>query len=234
MLPALAVLSAVLLLPAHASVIGSTPAAGDVVTEQPGSFSILMNEEILAVEGASGSNAIQVTDAAGLFYGDGCLSVDGDTASMQAQLGEAGDYALTFQLVSADGHSVSDTIDFTFDPAEGQASEPGVAEAPVCGAAAPEAEAEPEAEPEAESDDAPATASAEQGSEQGDAGETEEQAPVGGSFPFIAIGVIVLLGLLALIAYRANRLRGQLKERHGEAAPTDDERGSDQPSSDQR
>lgn len=210
--PALAVLSAVLLLPAHASVIGSTPAAGDVVTEQPGSFSIVMNEEILAVEGASGSNAIQVTDAAGLFYGDGCLSVDGDTASMQAQLGEAGDYALTFQVVSADGHPVSDTIDLTFDPAAGQAGEPGVAEAPVCGVAAPEAEAE--------SGSAPATASAEQGTEGEPSDGAVEQ---GDSFPFIAIGVLALLALLALIAFRANRLRGQLKERNDVPDPTDDD-----------
>src|SRR5690606_38508275 len=100
-------------------------------------------------------------DAAGLFYGDGCLSVDGDTASMQAQLGEAGDYTLTFQVVSADGHPVSDTIDFTFDPADGEAGAPGVAEAPVCGAAA----AAPGAEDDGDGDSAPATASAEQGTE---------------------------------------------------------------------
>ena len=31
-----------------------------------------------------------------MFYGDGCLTVDGDTASMEVQLGEAGDYAMTF------------------------------------------------------------------------------------------------------------------------------------------
>lgn len=226
MLPALAVLSAVLLLPAHASVIGSTPAAGDVVTEQPGSFSVVMNEEILAVDGASGSNAIQVTDAAGLFYGDGCLSVDGDTASMQAQLGEAGDYTLTFQVVSADGHAVSDTIDFTFDPAEGQAGEPGVAEAPVCSAAAPQAEAETEPAAEAEGDSAPATASAEQGTatEPTEGEQSDGAAEDGGSFPFIAIGVLALLALLALIAYRANRLRGHLKDRNDVDEATDDDR----------
>jgi copper resistance protein C len=221
MLPTLAVLTAVILLPAHASVIGSTPGAGDVVTEQPGAFSVVMNEELLSVEGASGSNAIQVTDAAGLFYGDGCVTVDGDTASMQAQLGEAGDYAMTFQVVSADGHPVSDTIDFTFDPTEGQAGEPGVTEAPVCGVAAPEAA----------SSAAPATASAEQGSgqgsDQGDAGDAGAPAAQGDSFPFIAIGVIALLALLALIAYRANRLRGQVRGGRDaeptDAEPTDDE-----------
>lgn len=212
MLSALAALAAVMLLPAHASVIGSTPGAGDVVTEQPGSVSVVMNEQILAVEGATGSNAIQVTDAAGLFYGDGCLSVEGDTVSMPLELGEAGDYALTFQVVSADGHPVSDTIDFTFDPAAGDAGEPGVAEAPVCGVAAPEAS----------SDSVPATASAEQGTDAGQSdGDAAEQ---GGSFPFLTVGVIAVLALLAVIAYRANRLRGQIKERHDEVETTDDER----------
>lgn len=222
---ALAALAVALILPAHASVIGSTPGAGDTVTEQPGTFSVVMNEEILSVDGAAGSNAIQVTDAEGLFYGDGCLAVEGDTASLEAQLGEAGDYAMTFQVVSADGHPVSDTIDFTFDPAEGEAGEPGVAEAPVCGEAAPEATA----------DSAPATASAEQGTDasteasteqspdQSTAGDPDAAAQDGGSFPFIAIGVIAVLALLALIAYRGNRLRGQLKERRDEAGRTDDE-----------
>lgn len=217
MLPALAALAAVILLPAHASVIGSTPAEGDVVTEQPGTFSVVMNEEILTVEGATGSNAIQVTDASGRFYGDGCLNVDGDTASMEAQLGEAGDYAMTFQVVSADGHPVSDTIDFTFDPAEGQAGEPGAAEAPVCGQAAAEAGSEV----------TPATASAEQGTDQGDTGDAAAPGEEAGSIPFITIGVLALLALLALIAYRANRLRTQIKQQREDAERTDDETTDD-------
>ncbi|GEK80834.1 copper resistance CopC family protein [Agrococcus baldri] len=211
MLPAIAAAAAALiLLPAHASMIGSTPAAGDVVTEQPGTISVVMNEEILTVDGATGSNAIQVTDAAGLYYGDGCLTVEGDTVSLDAELGEAGDYAMTFQVVSADGHPVSDTIDFTFDPAEGEAGQPGAAEAPVCGAAAAEEGSE----------GAPATASAEQGQSGGD---TEGEAgDAGGSFPFIAIGVLALLAVLAVIAYRANRLRGEMRARR-EEEPRDDE-----------
>lgn len=209
MLSTLAVLSAVLLLPAHASVIGSSPADGATVTEQPGTFSVVMNEQILSVDGADSANAIQITDAAGLYYGDGCLAVDGDTASLDAQLGEAGDYTMTYQVVSADGHPVSDTIAFAFDPAEGEVGAPGVAEAPACGAAqtastesaaaeAPAASAEP-------SDAAvPATASAEQG-EQSDA----DAAP----FPFLTVGVLAVLAVLAVIAYRANRMRASRQAR---------------------
>ena len=205
MLPAVAAIAAILILPAHASVIGTTPAAGDVLTEQPGTFSVTMNEQILSVEGADSANAIQVTDASGLYYGDGCFTVDGDTISLDAELGEAGDYALTFQVVSSDGHPVSDTIDFSF--------EPGAAEAPVCGQAAPGATAEGEAAPGATSEGVEATASA----DQGQASETEAPAEdAGGSFPFIAIGVLAVLAVLAVIAYRANRLRGTIREQHDE------------------
>ncbi|MCH1883425.1 copper resistance CopC family protein [Agrococcus sp. ARC_14] len=202
MLSTLAVLTAVVLLPAHASLIGSTPADGDVLTEQPGTFSVVMNEEILSVDGADSANAMQITDAAGLFYGTGCLTVDGDSASLEAELGEAGDYSLTFQVVSADGHPVSDTIDFSFDPAAGEAGQPGVAAAPVCGAAAPGTTDE----------SVPATASADQGQE-GDAAAPTEGEDAAGSFPFIAIGVLALLAVLAVIAYRANRLRNDVKDR---------------------
>lgn len=213
MLPTLAVLSAALLLPAHASVIGSTPADGATVTEQPGTFSVVMNEQILSVDGADSANAIQITDASGLFYGDGCLAVDGDTASVDAQLGEAGDYTLTYQVVSADGHPVSDTIEFAFDPAEGEAGAPGAEEAPVCGAEAPEsseAEAEtPAASAEASDEAAPATASAQQGETDDTEAAGDDTAP----FPFLTVGVLAVLAVLAVIAYRANRMRTSRLER---------------------
>lgn len=216
MLPTLAVLSAVVLLPAHASLIGSTPSDGDTLTEQPGTISVVMNEEILSVDGADSSNALQITDADGRFYGDGCVAVDGDTASTEAQLGEAGDYTLTFQVVSADGHPVSDTIAFTFEPAEGEAGEPGAEAAPVCGEAAPAASEPAASEPAATEpggaaetgapageDAAPATASSDQGAGVEGDGTEEEAAP----FPFLTVGILAVLAVLAFIAYRANRLR---------------------------
>ena len=221
--PALAVLAAALILPAHASVIGSTPTDGDVVTAQPSTFSVVMNEEILVVEGADGANAMQVTDASGLFYGDGCVSVDGDTVSLDVQLGEAGDYTMTFQVVSADGHAVSDTVDFAFDPAEGEAGEPGAAEAPVCGAPA---ETDPGTETDAGTETDGATESdgvAESNEVTAPVGEGEAagEAPAegdGGAFPFVAIGVLAVLAVLAFIAYRANRLRGDVEERRDDEA----------------
>jgi methionine-rich copper-binding protein CopC len=203
---AIAALAAALLVPAHAAVIGSTPADGDTLTEQPGTVSVVMNEEILAIEGADSANQLQLTDAQGRFYGDGCVVVDGDTISLEAELGEAGDYTLAFQVVSADGHPVDGTVSFAFEPAEGEAGPAGAEAAPVCGAAAPAA-SEPAAtrtsEPEASVDAGEATAdpTATDDASASDAPAEDE----GGEFPFIAVGVLALLIVLAIIAYTVNR-----------------------------
>ncbi len=203
---------------------------GSIVTEQPGSFSVVLNEEIIDVPGAQSANALELRDASGLYYGDGCAVVDGDTIALDAELGAAGDYTLTYQVVSADGHAVSGEIAFAFEPVDGTGGPDGSAEAPVCDAAAPAAtdpsSSEPSAEPSSEpsstepatseaptATDAPeVTASAEQGAP------IESEAPAqdaGGQLPFLAIGVLAVLAVLAVIAYRANRLR---KDRAGDDA----------------
>lgn len=203
---ALAALAAVILLPAHAAVIGSTPSDGDTVTEQPGTFSVVMNEEILSLEGADSANRLQLTDADGRYYGDGCVVVEGDTISLAAELGAAGDYALAYQVVSADGHPVDGTVAFSFEPAEGEAGTAGSETAPICGAAAPDA-TEPAStsttEPEASADPGEAAPGpiATDDATPSDAVEGDE----GGDFPFIAIGVLALLVVLAIIAYTVNR-----------------------------
>lgn len=198
---ALAALAAVILLPAHAAMIGSTPSEGDTLTEQPGTFSVVMNEEILSLEGADSANRLQLTDADGLYYGDGCAVVEGDTISLEAELGEAGDYSLAYQVVSADGHPVDGTVSFAFEPAEGEAGAAGSETAPICGAAAPDAtEPASTTEPEASVDPdeaAPGPVATDDA--------TPSDAVEGGDFPFIAIGVLALLVVLAIVAYTVNR-----------------------------
>lgn len=203
-----ALAAAVILLPSHASVVGSTPGSGDVVVEQPGTFSVVMNEEILAIEGASGANVMQLTDAAGLFYGDGCTTVDGDTIALDADLGTASDYTLTYQLVSADGHAVDSTVEFAFEPASGVEAALGSNTAPVCGesVAASAAPAPAEATDSAPSSEPQPSASADAGA----AGEPTE----GSSLPLlIGGGVAALLALAAGIVFalsrRSNRRAGE-------------------------
>lgn len=118
---------------AHDYVVASTPAEGAVVSEPPSEFSVTMNENVLDIAGDGSGSGIQVTDAAGRYYGDGCVTVAGATVSMPATLGDAGAYRLVWQLVSSDGHPTNGEFSFTWDPAAGVETVEGSATPPVCG-----------------------------------------------------------------------------------------------------
>lgn len=201
---------------AHNYVVSSTPAEGETIAALPDGFVLTTNEPMLAPEGAAGAEtagfAIQVTDAAGLYYGDGCLEVAGTTMGMGAGLGEAGDYTLTYQFISADGHTVSESYGFSYAPAGDSAVQTGLAEPPVCGEAAvtgealaepapsevPDASAEPEATDEAAtpapSDDAAAP----------EASDVDETGVVLG----IVGGVLALLLIAGIVTAIVLRRRG--------------------------
>lgn len=120
---------------AHNTLVSSTPAAGSVVTEQPGVFAVTTNDAILEAGGTS--NAIQVRGpgAEALYYGDGCMTASGSTLTTGVQLGQPGEYTVVWQVVSADGHPISGEYTFTWQPAAEQELAAGLATAPVCGEA---------------------------------------------------------------------------------------------------
>ena len=128
---------------AHDVLVSSTPAQGDVLTTLPEAFSVTMNETLSDFVGDGTGFAIQVTDDSGRFYGDGCISLVDATMSMPATLGEAGQYTMIWQLISADSHPVSSSstgygpIVFTWQPPTGTTPSAGSAAAPVCGQAEP-------------------------------------------------------------------------------------------------
>jgi len=130
---------------AHNYPVGSAPAENSVVTEQPGVFSVTTNDLLLNLDGTGAASAMLITGptSAGtaLYYGDGCAVVSGATVETSAQLGEAGDYSVTWQTVSTDGHAISDTYSFTWKPAAGQKLATGSPDAPTCGGT-PDAETE--------------------------------------------------------------------------------------------
>ena len=103
---------------AHNSVVATTPAEGATVTQQPGEISLETNDELLELDGGS---VIEVQGPDGRYYGDGCTLIDGSTAAMEAELGAPGDYTVTWRVVSTDGHPISGTWAFTWQPAEGVA-----------------------------------------------------------------------------------------------------------------
>ena len=120
---------------AHNNAVGSSPAADSVVTEQPELFSVTTSGQLLDLGGTGSSAAMIVTGPAGapLFYGDGCATVSGATIETAAQLGPAGQYKVTWQAVSTDGHSISDEFTFDWKPGPGQSLADGAATAPSCG-----------------------------------------------------------------------------------------------------
>ena len=121
---------------AHDYAVGSTPADGATITELPPQFDLTMSEDMLDLGGAGNGFALQIIGPEGLYYGDGCLTMAGPTLSTPAALGAAGDYLMRWQVVSADGHPISDEYAFTWAPASLMTPSVGSATPSVCGIAA--------------------------------------------------------------------------------------------------
>ncbi|GAB3034884.1 hypothetical protein GCM10027052_10980 [Parafrigoribacterium mesophilum] len=115
---------------AHNYVVSTIPTSGEVLTQLPEQFSVTTNDNLLNLGGKGNGFVLQIRDAGGVYYGDGCVSVQGATMSANAALGEPGNYTIAWQLISTDGHTVSDTIPFTWQPDATQA-------APSAGSATP-------------------------------------------------------------------------------------------------
>ncbi|MFC0678380.1 copper resistance protein CopC [Lysobacter korlensis] len=120
---------------AHNYLVDSTPDEASTLTEVPEEFTVTTNEPLLDVSGEAAGFALQVRDANGGYYGDGCLTVEGATLSTPAQLGEAGEYTIGWQVVSGDGHTVSGEFAFAWEPAPDFVPAPAADAPPSCGEA---------------------------------------------------------------------------------------------------
>ncbi|WBU39019.1 copper resistance CopC family protein [Homoserinibacter sp. YIM 151385] len=174
---AAALVAASVLLPAgaaqaHNYIVESTPAEDGTLTELPERFAITTNEGLLDVSGTGAGFAIQIRDAEGSYYGDGCIAVQGTGMSTPAALGEAGDYELLYQFVSADGHTVSGEYAFAFQPDGEWTPSEGSPTAPDCGGTA--------------GGEAP-------GADEGSGGESGDAGEADGS-PDVALGDILWIG----------------------------------------
>jgi methionine-rich copper-binding protein CopC len=117
---------------AHDELIDSTPAAGETLTTLPAAFSITMNEDLLDLDDKGSGFGILIQDSNGLYYGDGCVNVNGPTMSADAVLGEPGEYTFIWQVVSSDGHPTSDEFTFAWAPEGDFAAATGSATAGDC------------------------------------------------------------------------------------------------------
>jgi methionine-rich copper-binding protein CopC len=120
---------------AHNVLVASTPAEGETLAELPPEFSVTTNEPMLALPGSQGF-VLQIRDATGDYYGDGCVEVVDATMWTTPALGAPGDYTMLWQAVSADGHSIDGEIAFTWAPEAGVDADSGSSTPPVCGQAA--------------------------------------------------------------------------------------------------
>ncbi|HEY4224995.1 MAG TPA: copper resistance protein CopC [Pseudolysinimonas sp.] len=117
---------------AHNQIVSSTPSPNETLTALPAQFAIDTNEALLDVEGTGRGFAFEIRDSRGTYYEDGCVSIVDDNMFTTARLGAPGAYTIIFQIVSADGHSVSGTIPFTWAPAAPAAVTAGVSSPPGC------------------------------------------------------------------------------------------------------
>lgn len=133
--------SALALLPAtaasaHDYLVESSPASGAVQTDPLTQVSLTFNDRVLDLSGDGSSALTQVTDASGRHFETGCSTILDRTVTAPVALGAAGAYTVEWQIVSADGHTVSGKYGFEYRPAAGASAAPGSASAPACGASA--------------------------------------------------------------------------------------------------
>jgi len=117
---------------AHAELVGSSPAADSSVSNVT-EVSITAGEELLDIGANSEGFVMVVTDSTGLYYGDGCVSVTGDTASMPVSISAAGDYSVAYRVVSNDGHPVEGQFTFSVTGDASTEQFAGYPEKPACG-----------------------------------------------------------------------------------------------------
>ena len=118
---------------AHDYLVDSTPKAGSVQTEPLTSVSVTFNDRILDVNGNGSGSLMQVTGPDARHYETGCAAVLDRVLSVPVSLGEGGKYLVTWQIVSADGHTVSSSIAFTYRPPAGAVASAGKAAGSACG-----------------------------------------------------------------------------------------------------
>lgn len=186
---------------AHNFVVSTTPGEGASITAVPERFDVVTNEEMLDIAGDGTGFALQVTDAAGQFYGDGCLAVDGATLSMPATLGEAGTYTLAYQFISSDSHTLSGEFTFDYAPTGDAVVTPGSPEPLSCGDPIPgAADPAPSEVPDAPASDEPAASDEPTSTpEPSDTAESTDTADDATGLP-VAATVGIAVGALALLA----------------------------------
>lgn len=148
---------------AHDYLVGSDPAADATVTTALDTVTLTFNDRVLDLSGNGSTNLLTVTGpgTATTHFETGCAAVADTKLSAPVALGGAGAYTVTYQIVSADGHTVSSSYGFTYQPPAGASAAKGSAASPCGAGGSSTAAASPDATTGAGSAaSAPATATA--------------------------------------------------------------------------
>jgi methionine-rich copper-binding protein CopC len=189
---------------AHNYLVSSSPAAGSTVDAPPSEVTLTFNDVILdlgaaggagtggdasagSAPAAGGSSVVQVTgpDGQGTHFETGCATDAGRAVSVPVALGGSGEYRVTWRVVSADGHPVSDSIAFTYQAPAGAAASAGTPDGLGCAAAQDGATTSDGAAGSAD----PGSSAADPGAA---AGQEEGVAPYLGVIVGVGIGIVVL------------------------------------------
>jgi len=122
---------------AHDYLVDSNPKANSTQTAPLKKVSLTFDDIVLDLSHNGSSALLQVTgpDAASRHFETGCPTISGRVVTAPVALGAAGKYTITWQIVSADGHTVSDSIQFTYKPPAGAIAAKGASGRPACGRA---------------------------------------------------------------------------------------------------
>lgn len=121
---------------AHDYLVSSTPSAGSTVTAPLHSVKLTFDDLVLDLSGNGTSSIVQVTgpNGASRHFETGCPKTLGRVVTAPVALGAPGSYQVEWQIVSADGHTVSQKLDFTYRPPAGTPKAAGTEGRPACGA----------------------------------------------------------------------------------------------------
>jgi methionine-rich copper-binding protein CopC len=151
---------------AHDYLVDSTPKADSIQTTPLKQVTLTFDDVVLDLSHNGSSALLQVTgpDGSGSNSGErhfetGCPTIEGRTVSAPVALGADGNYTITWQIVSADGHTVSNSITFTYQPPAGTAAANGTSSRPECGRGAATDQASQPAAGQAPARQVPATGS---------------------------------------------------------------------------
>lgn len=103
---------------AHAGVVSTSPTQDQILTEMPEEIRIEFSEELLTITDRE-VNTISLTAFDGPPVEISTLKVDGATLSAMVDPGQyaPGTYEVSYRVISADGHEVSDSFTFSLNAA---------------------------------------------------------------------------------------------------------------------